>query len=244
MKMQVRVIAILLLAVPCISRGGQAVQFSGYDWEIRPSAQDGGPGPNRWDEKNVWVDAAGRLHLKLTQRDGKWYCAEIYTKKAFGFGIYQFWITGRLDKLDQNVVFGLFNYPEPDLGPDGTNEIDIEYARWRRPGAPVCNFTAYPVVQNLKGAEKNFPATLRKEASSTQRFTWTSRQILFQSLHGHTDAEGDAIASWLYHPADADQRIAQKPMPVHINLWCCDGYPPKDRKEVEIVVDSFKFTPK
>jgi hypothetical protein len=43
-----------------------------------------------------------------------------------GFGRYQFWIEGRVDRLDPNVVLGLLNYPTPDVGPDATNEIDID----------------------------------------------------------------------------------------------------------------------
>jgi hypothetical protein len=32
-------------------------------------------------------------------------------------------------------------------------------------------------------------------------------------------------------------------MPVHLNLWCFKGRPPTDAKPVEIVVESFTFTP-
>ena len=52
--------------------------------------------------------------------------------KCLGFGRYQFQVIGRIDQLDPNVVLGLFKYPTPDVGPDGTNEIDIEFAQWGR----------------------------------------------------------------------------------------------------------------
>jgi hypothetical protein len=32
-------------------------------------------------------------------------------------------------------------------------------------------------------------------------------------------------------------------MPVHLNLWLFKGLPPKDGREVEIVVQAFEFTP-
>ena len=79
--------------------------------KTRPSERNGGPGPNRWEEKNVSVDASGYLHLKLTERDGKWYCAEVYTQEALGFGLYEFRSSGRVDRLDPNVVFGLSVVP-------------------------------------------------------------------------------------------------------------------------------------
>jgi hypothetical protein len=123
----VSVSAILLAA--CAFSQAKTIRFSGYDWIVRPSGT-GGPGPNQWDENNVWVDGSGYLHLKLSQRAGRWYCSEVYTKDRLAFGSYQFWVIGHVDKLDQNVVFGLFSYPTPDVGPDGTNELDIEFAKW------------------------------------------------------------------------------------------------------------------
>ena len=39
-------------------------------------------------------------------------------------------VNGRLDQLDDNVTLGLFSYPTGDVGPDGTHEIDLEFARW------------------------------------------------------------------------------------------------------------------
>ena len=41
------------------------IQFSGYEWTVKQS-DSMGPGPNAWNPKNVWVDAKGQLHLKIT----------------------------------------------------------------------------------------------------------------------------------------------------------------------------------
>lgn len=123
---------------------GRTIEFSGYQWDVRPSEESGGPGPNSWDENNVSVDSQGFLHLKLTERNGKWYCSELSTQEALGFGRYQFSVLGRVDLLDPNLVLGLFNYPEPNVGVDGTNEIDIEFAQWGEPGNPILNYTIFP----------------------------------------------------------------------------------------------------
>jgi hypothetical protein len=50
---------------------------------------------------------------------------------------HQFWVFGRIDKLDPNVVFGLFGYPIANVEPDGTHEIDIEFAKWGASQAPI-----------------------------------------------------------------------------------------------------------
>src|SRR6267143_3612108 len=94
-----------LLAIPT-KLHARTIEFSGYQWEVRPSG-DGGPGPNHWDENNVSLDSHGYLHMKLTERDGEWYCSEVYLPQKLGFGLYQFSVIGRVDTLDPNVVLGL-----------------------------------------------------------------------------------------------------------------------------------------
>lgn len=231
------------MAVLVMASGiGQAktIRFSGYDWTVRGAGR-GGPGPNEWDENNAWVDGRGYLHMKLAPREGTWYCSEVSTTGRFGFGRYQFWIEGRVDKLDLNVVLGLFNYPTRDVGRGGTREIDIEFAKWALPKAPIGNYTVWPVERELKSASHTFPITLDGELS-TQRFTWSPTSVFLQSLLGHRDDDAQQVASWRYQPQDPATRISQQPMPVHMNLWCFEGRPPTDGKPVEVVVRAFRFT--
>ena len=231
-------VAVLAAAGSCQAR---TITFSGYEWTVR-SAGRGGPGPNEWDENNVWVDDRGYLHMKLAPRDETWYCSEVCTTTRLGFGRYQFWIEGRVDKLDLNVVLGLFNYPTRDVGRGGTHEIDIEFAKWGIPRAPIGNYTVWPAERELRSTSSTFAITLDSELS-TQRFTWSPTSILFQSLLGHRDDDAEQAASWRYEPEDAEKRISRQPMPVHINLWCFKGRPPTDGKSVEVVVRAFTFTP-
>jgi len=104
--------ALGLLLAACASSPAKTIRFVGYEWIVKSGTHEG-PGPNDWNENNVWVDQNGYLHLKLTQQGDRWYCAEVLTKDRLGFGRYQFWVVGRLDRLDPNVVLGLFNYPTP-----------------------------------------------------------------------------------------------------------------------------------
>lgn len=219
----------------------QTVHFSGYDWDVRP-AEVGGPGPNHWDTHNVRVDKWGALHLKITQQAGIWRCAEVYTKRAFGFGRYQFQVTGPIDRMDRSVVFGLFNYPQPEIGPDGTNEIDIEYSHWGNPAYPLGNYTVYPAHSGLPPGSKTFPIT-PGTPNTTQSFVWQSGSVTFQSTAGQEKPAGQGFGLWKYAPADSEQYVPQKPLPVHINLWLFAGTPPRGRQEIEVVVKKFTFTP-
>src|SRR5438876_551606 len=133
MKASLVLCSLVMFSRVCVA---ETLDFAGYKWDQRPEGE-GGPGPNNWEPRNVWVDEKGQLHLKLTSRNGKWYAAEVHTQKRLGFGRYEFQVSGPVDKLDRNIVFGIFNYPTSDLGPDGTCEIDIEFAHWGNPKAPV-----------------------------------------------------------------------------------------------------------
>jgi hypothetical protein len=224
----------------CASSEAKTIYFAGYNWTAKSGAHTG-PGPNSWDENNVWVDQDGYLHLTLTNRDGQWYCSEVSMADRLGFGRYQFWVTGRIDRLDPNLVFGLFNYPTQDVGPDGTHEIDIEFARWGRPQAPIGNYTVWPVQKGLNSGHKPFPVELNGD-DTTQRFTWGPTSVIFQSLLGHRDDDLGQFANWLYQPRDPASYIGDKPLPVQINLWLFKGQPPNNGQQVELAIRAFKFT--
>ena len=220
------------------------LDFSGYQWNVRSGS--GGPGPNNWSDQNVYVDpSTGYLHLQLTYSNGSWYAAELVSQQAFGFGTYQWQLQGQPTPLDPNVVFGMFNYGPPTLGPDGTNEIDIEFASFDTTGATPThgNWTVWPAVAGAPMSPTTQFSTAPAVGANTQRFTWSSTQVAFQALSGITDTNSGEYANWTYAPSDYLNRIPQQAMPVHMNLWLLGGNAPTDGQNVEVVVSSFKFTP-
>ena len=233
-------IPLLLLAITS-ARAEKTIKFSGYEWIVKNSPV-AGPGPNSWDENNVSVDEQGRLHLKITQRDGKWHCAQVNLKERLGFGTYQWQVEGRVDQLDPQIVLGLFTYTRPDVGPDGTNEIDIEFARWGDNVKPPGNFSVYPAMKEGKQRSHRFDFKLEGNYT-TQRFHWTAQSVNFQMLGGHRDDNQNEIANWLYVPQEPEKYIPQKPLPVHINFWLFRGKPPQNAQEAEIIIRRFSFTP-
>lgn len=234
--------AVFLLITAAAASSAATIQFSGYTWRVRP-AGTGGPGPNQWDPANVSVDSNGWLHLRLAQRDGQWQCAEVSTRERLGFGRYEFDLTGQVDRLDRNVVLGLFNYPTSDVGPDGTHEIDIEFARWGDGAAPAGNYTVWPATNALRQQTSPFAFSLQG-SNSTHAFVWTSTNILFESREDLRESGTNRpLATWRFQPANTAAGISQKPMPVHLNLWCFKGRPPANGREVELVIRAFRFTP-
>lgn len=229
----------------------KTLEFAGYTWRVN-GAGTYGPGPNLWNPDNAWVDDAGRLHLKIAKQGDKWSCAELTTTKALGFGTYEFDVDGQAETLDDSVVLGLFNYPTPDIGPDGTNEIDIEFATWGGQQQVHGNYTVWPAHTGPKQKSQMFDFKW-PSGHSRNIFTWTSKSVAFswepigKPINGATDqllpASEIGHDHWTYAPDDYLNSVPQQPLPVHINLWLFNGKPPTDDKEVEIVVSGFKFTP-
>jgi hypothetical protein len=184
------------------------------------------------------------LHLKITHTGTQWTTAEVYLANSLGFGTYQWKIQGRPDQFDNNVVLGLFNYPTPSIGPDGTNEIDIEFATWGGQQSQHGNWTVWPAVVQAGINDTTYPydATLSGD-TSTHRFAWIPHQVEFQSLNGYTDTNVGEYQSWTFAPLDYAQRIPQQPLPVHMNLWLFQGQPPLNGLDVDVVITEFKFTP-
>ncbi|KTC84978.1 glycoside hydrolase family 16 protein [Legionella brunensis] len=233
-------LACLTLLLGCLCTHAKTIKFSNLTWETREGF--GGAGANNWASKNVWVDPNGWLHLKVTHVNGKWYCAEIFTTTKLGFGQYWFYTIGRVDNLDPNVVLGLFNYPTTDVGPDGTNEIDIEFSKWAstNPTDSNISYTVWPAILTPNKTVLGSSIKLNGDYS-THGFVWEKDKVFYQSGLGHYEDYRYPIFNWLFSLPDSNERIPQKPLPIHINLWLVGGKSPTNHQEVELVIKQFCY---
>ncbi|KAG6544783.1 hypothetical protein Mapa_013809 [Marchantia paleacea] len=225
----------------------RTITFSGLLWTVRDtSSTTQGPGNNWWSNStsNVWLDSNGRLHLKITKVGTKWLCPEVYTTGNYKYGKFNWKIEGPVTSptgsFDKNVVLGLFTYPV--AGADGTNEIDIELARWGNQSYPNLNFTSYPntALSDFKNHTKSTEMALNGNYTSHQ-FEWRNNNISWVSRHGHS-ATGDIIFSESYNGDGNSQRIPQQDCKIHMNLWLFQGQAPTDGVQVEFVIHSFTYT--
>jgi hypothetical protein len=222
------------------------LRFSGYEWTVK-AGEKMGPGPNRWEAANVTLDAQKRLRFTVRRDARGWSCAEVALRgRRLHFGHYEFQTIGPLATLDPNVVLGLFNYPPSDVGPDTTNEIDIEWARWGNAKHPIGNFTLWPAKAGEKPVSHTFDPPRDLPAETTHRFLWLPDRIVWQSLRGHARDVGDnrgEFARREFKPPVNSGLIPQSPLPVLINLWLFEGRPPLDGREVSVTVARFTHRP-
>ena len=217
------------------------LRFSGYDFKIK-RGQGMGPGPNDWATSQAFVDTKGRLHLRFSKKNGKWLAGEVQSVSKLGFGTYEIEFEGDIDGQDKNVVFGFFNYPTADVGPDATHEIDIEFARWGIHNYKPLNYTVWPAAKGIKNAHQVFSFRTGR-GRSLHRFTWTRQSVTYESKEIEDDESFGRETYWAFTPANYQDRISASPMPIYFNLWGFRGKAPSDDRPVEVIINRFTFTP-
>ena len=218
-------------APPVSSAAGvTSISFAGYPWTVKASQGTVGPGPNQFSDspQNVWVDAGGQLHLRITHRDGRWQCAEVTLDRSLGYGTYAFTIASAVGNLDPNVVLGLFTWD--DAPADNHREIDIEFARW---GDAASATNAQYAIQPVGLGQLN-RFVQPQTAPSRHSFAWSRKQIAFLRTAGTPPVS----SGWLYAGGGIPRAGAER---AHINLWLDRGRAPTDGAEIEVVLSGFSF---
>ncbi|MFM0321089.1 glycoside hydrolase family 16 protein [Caballeronia glebae] len=214
---------LVLISTHALSRN---IEWAGAEWQIRegsghPCASD------IYDSDGIWIDDRGWLHLRLRQlASGKFACVEMRSLKRFGFGHYRFDVSGPIGSVDPNVVLGLFFYPPKDVGADGTNEIDVEIARWGRENAPQVNYTVWN--RSTKGNRHREYHVPESAEQANFEIDWSADRVQWLSS---------------FHPASPityKGNIAESEQFVILNLWLFKSPRPSDGREVEFVIKSMK----
>ncbi|MBU4201162.1 MAG: glycoside hydrolase family 16 protein [Verrucomicrobia bacterium] len=201
-----------------------------------------GPGPNYFSDsdRNVWLDNKKQLHLKITQKNGIWYCAEVDAVKSLGYGKYIFHLAGKIDQLDRNIVLGLFTYDcrSPDAEKVHYREIDFEFGTFGKTDQRRVYGLLSICPGYVKGNRINYDIRMGQDLS-THSFAWTPGSVSFQSVEGD-GADAKEIFSWNYTGPAVNRPGLEVPM---VNLWLWGGKPPVEGKELEIIVRKFEFVP-
>ncbi|GIW05840.1 MAG: hypothetical protein KatS3mg060_0645 [Dehalococcoidia bacterium] len=213
--------------------GQRWIQFAGQDWWVKTSSTPVDPGPNYFTDRTdaVFVDAQGRLNLRVEQRDGRWEAVEIVSLNTFGYGTYMLDVASTIELAAPQAVFGLFTWDAAALYP--FREIDLEFSRGFNP-ALNAQFVVQPAIpENIH----RYLFNRTPEFPSRHQFTWRPEVVEFRSF----DSTGAPVESWNYtttrmipHAGTANVRI---------NLWLLGGTATTDGRPIEMVVSNFTFTP-
>lgn len=210
--------------------GERIVEFAGRDWIVK-TGDRAGPGPNYFSDadENLAVDDDG-LHLRITQRDGRWYTAEVFLREgSLGYGTYAFTVASPLDRLDDNAVFSGFVYESAE------REIDIEFSPFL--AAPDgAQYVVQPYTR--EGNIRRF--SISGAELTSHSFEWRPDRISFRSWAGDLADAGPTIAEWTYAGADIPPPGGEV---MHFNLWLFGGNAPASGRGDHVVVTDFRFVP-
>jgi hypothetical protein len=215
-----------------VRRPRRIITFSGYEWEVRQEPSDRG-GANEYSADNAWVDAEGRLHLKLTQRDGRWTSAEVILARTLGYGTYQFQVRDT-SVLDPAAALGMLTWD--DQGAEQNHrELDIEISQWGDSSVPNAQYVVQPYY---------VPANVVRFAAPAGRVThsirWEPGRAVFRSDRGASPGAGKGDIA-------EHEFLAGVPSPgserVRINLYYFRYAPSPPNGEVEVVIEKFQYLP-
>lgn len=227
--------------------GPARLDFAGHTWRVKNAFQ--GPGPNLFSDstQNASVLGDGSMLLGIDRPNSTWRCSEVVLEDPLGYGRYRFVTRGRVDRLDPNIVFGLFIweyvscYAADVMWWNPPNEFDIEFSRWGDPNAWPAQFVAQPF--DWPGNISRFDIPDVPEAIRiTSEFDWRPDGMICRAWIGNADEPTGAtiLHEWTYTgphlPRPGQARV-------HLNLWLKDGEAPQNGQPASVIVEDFTFTP-
>src|SRR5262249_11105358 len=175
---------------PFVAPESKTLAFSGYDWEVRQQPTDR-HGMNDYDARNVWLDDDGHLHMRLSQRDGRWTSADVRMTRSLGYGTYSFDLRDT-SELDPSVAFSMYTWDA--LGADQNfRELTVDVSRWGDPDSMNGQFVVQP---------ENVPANVFRFAIPsglvTHSFRWEPGRVAFKTVRRTGTPRGGVIAERMF----------------------------------------------
>jgi hypothetical protein len=239
--------------------------FSGLQWKYKDASNLVGPGPNRFSGTTdfAWVDADGKLHLKIAKKNGVWTCSEIVSTKVYGYGTYIMTCESDVSTFNENVVFGFFTWDNHSFQTQGNSEIDVEFSRWGRASdSNLISYSAQPVWFNTPGPypERTYKptvATKYMKQPMTYMMKWTPTEVHWESYEGSVYPGTNKVSEWTFDNTNISRKKIEGsnvsdpiviPAPsdstnVRFNFWLLNGNKPSNDAEHEVVISSFRYIP-
>jgi hypothetical protein len=215
------------------------IRFAGRDWIVldQPST----PGENYYSTNCVRVDSNGWLHMEVKKLGNIWHCPSLEGVESLGFGEYRWYTGNALERIDSNLVVGLFTYAAESVFNTNQNEVDIEVSH-AFPGTQTncLLFTVQPYT--IPGNSYQHPLETTNDLT-THRFIWRPDRVDWQSYYGHTPEPLDTnhfIAAWRFEGRGIPIETNEVPC---MNLWLFYTNAPVYTQNVEMIIRGFSFTP-
>ncbi len=228
------VIAVATVAGKASSISGQMtpgkLNFSGFEWEVcrRPKDNFQILYPN--SSSNVWTDAKGSLHLRITKEPEGWTGADINLTRSLGYGTYTF-LFHELPELEPATVLGLESWDPLDAG-QNHREFDVLFGQFGDPSIKNAQYSILPF--NIPGNVYRFTVP---QGSFTHSFRWEQGHLSFQTQP--TGGPSRVMAEHAFTsgiPTPGGERI-------HISLYAYRDAQVPQENGVEVILEKFVYLP-
>jgi hypothetical protein len=209
------------------------IKFSGYDWGVRTVASNRGGAYNLYDPENVWTDSSGALHMKITNKGGRWYCAQLALTRSLGYGTYILTVRDS-SQLEPAAVLSMYTFDEWH-GDQYYREMDVEISRW---GDAASQNNAQYGVQPFYIPGNVYPFKV-PAGPLTYSMRWKSGGVTFTTAHASNGTPGALVAEHEFTlgvPSPGQEEVK-----LEFYVIPSDKYPLREGSEV--VIEKFEYLP-
>jgi hypothetical protein len=202
------------------------IQFSGYEWRLR-DAPSGRGGRNNYSASNISVDDKGAMHLRISQAETDWSCAEISLIRNLGYGTYEF-VVHSLAHLEPAAVLSMFTFDYAS-GAQHNREMNIEISRWGNPTKKNGQYVVQPYYVAANVHRFNVP-----DAVLTFSLEWQRDRAAFRTRRGTATIAEHVFTAGVPSPGIESMRVA-------FYVFRASGV--KLRNPMEAVIERFTYFP-
>lgn len=208
------------------------LNFSGYKWAISDGSIYRAGSRNVFDPANVWTDANGALHLRISGSPGKWTAAEVKLTRSLGYGTYQFRVRD-ISHLEPSAVLTLVSWD--GIGTEqNRRELDVELSRWGYMDNDNAHYVVQPYYVPANIVRFRTPAGVL-----THSFHWEPGQVTFSTVAGSGSTGNLSLKQHGFTsgvPAAGNESI-------RISLYVFDKGQVPLKNGNEVVIEKFEYLP-
>ena len=210
----------------------KTLSFGGYDWVISRGFIFRAGSRNNFDPANVWTDANGALHLRISGDQGKWTAAEVKLTRSLGYGTYRFRVRD-ISHLEPSAVLTLVSWD--GVGTEqNRRELDVELSRWGYANNDNVHYVVQPYYVPANIVRFRIPAGV-----FTHSFHWEAGEVTFSTTSGSGSTGTPLLKQHVFTsgvPSAGNESV-------RMSLYVFDKGQVPLKNENEVVIEKFEFLP-
>ena len=212
----------------------KTINFSGYEWKTRETTINRKGTRTVFDPTNVWTDENGFLHLRISNRSGKWTSGKVNLTRSLGYGTYIFTVRD-MSGLEPAGYLSLSTWDPLEAG-QNHREMILEVSCPKASSADKnLRYIIQPYYLAMNAAQFNAPT-----GTLTHLIHWEPGRAEFKTFRGSQAGSKEKLI------AEHDFTLgipASEGEAVNIALYIGDYSEQSLKQETEVVIEKFEYLP-